>query len=256
MFTSIQLTDHYQASHRSLPNDPLQWQETTFKERLLLLVKIKGKLPDCPDFQPDQIRLQTAKLDFYQASGTNAYKLSHLTENAPNQYLFFANDKEIHWHDYTNQAIYNINATTGIHFDSPEMMMAYAKFFFHYVRGQLGRFVVVENANEVPWLASATDIDKLKLTNLVEPIIYQGKKADGREYLTATVIFKTALFKTDIAIALTEMPIQRQDDYTIYEETHCPGQLELLNEELLVEDLPITDNPYRDDLVIPMLTQE
>jgi hypothetical protein len=157
----------------------------------------------------------------------------------------------------TNAVIYSINELKpAIQLDSPSDLMAYARFFFHYVRGSLGSFLIADQLTDIPWRPDADENTKSAVAKLLQPMRYQGLQADGREYLTATVVFKNALFKTDIAIAPRSMIVRYGDDDsdTLLEEELCVGQLQLLNEDLLLEDLPIITDPHPDEFIKPSTT--
>ena len=142
--------------------------------------------------------------------------------------------------NWTNEPIYSVNERAPIKIDR-KTCLPYARFFFHYVRGQLGRFIIVEKPEEVVWLPNATEKEKADVNSRLMPITYKGIGRDNLITLTATVVFKNALFKTDIKIAPFEMDvfdaeINAPEHFTI-------GQMKLTNEDLLLEDLNIPVDP-------------
>lgn len=142
--------------------------------------------------------------------------------------------------NWTNEPIYRVNDKAPIKLDR-KTIIPYAKFFFHYVRGQLGRFIIVEKPEEVNWMAAATDEEKKKVNEKLLPVTYKGIGRDNLFTLTGTVVFKNALFRTDIKVAPMEMDaydgeLEENEHFTI-------GQMKLTNEELLLEDLNIPIDP-------------
>jgi hypothetical protein len=238
-----------------VPRDPIQhWMETTKAEKKQLLHDLRLAYPHFNDIKMDSMRLRVAGLPFYASSGFRCYRLTDLNKAAPNQYLFLARPGQVFWHDMTNTAIYSINEMTPtIELDSPANLMAYARIFFHYVRGYLGCFIMAAQLEDIPWRQDTDEKTKNDVYKLLQPMRYQGLRADGREYLTATVIFKNALFKTDIAIAPRAMSLRycEDDSDTFFEEELCVGQMQLLNEDLLAEDLPIIANPHPEEFTKP-----
>ncbi|NDE90985.1 MAG: hypothetical protein EB059_07610 [Alphaproteobacteria bacterium] len=125
--------------------------------------------------------------------------------------------------NWTNEVIYRVNDKAPIRLDRKNVI-PYAKFFFHYVRGQLGRFIIVEKPEEVAWLDNATPEEMQKVNDRLMPVTYKGIGRDNRYLLTASVVFKNALFKTNIRVA-------------------PDGLMELTDEELLLEDLNVPIDP-------------
>ena len=73
------------------------------------------------------------------------------------------------------------------------------------------------------------------------PVTYKGIGRDNLITLTATVVFKNALFKTDIKIAPFEMDVF--DPEVSAPEHFTIGQMKLTNEDLLLEDLNVPVDP-------------
>jgi hypothetical protein len=234
--------------NHQIPPDPLKWMEADMEAKQRLLRDLSSNTHmSLPPFRLDKIRLQMAELPFYKPAGFRAYRLTDLRREKPNQYLFLAREGDVYLHDFTNQTIYDINEIApGIRLDTLEHCMAYAKFFFYYVRGQLGSFIIAEIDENVPWLRQAKDHDKRAVRDLLQPLAYHGLKDDGRAYLSATVVFKNALFRTDIAIAPHAMTLFLRGEETdeVFQEEMTVGQMELLNEELLLENLPVAMEPH------------
>jgi hypothetical protein len=128
--------------------------------------------------------------------------------------------------NWTNGPIYQLNDLQLFRFSkSPR---TYIRCFFHLVRGELGRFIVLEDgddvAERVAWDPdqSETEIEKrrIEVEELVRPLERLSINAAGELVFSATVLFKNALFKTDVVIDPS-------------------SQLRLENEDLLLEELPV-----------------
>ncbi|NDG04512.1 MAG: hypothetical protein EB121_04090, partial [Alphaproteobacteria bacterium] len=164
------------------------------------------------------------------------YGLADLTKPEPNERYLLGKQGDLNLMDWTNEPIYRANEKAPIKLDRKNVI-PYAKFFFHYVRGQLGRFIIVEKPEEVRWLPQATEEDKAKVNALLMPVTYKGLNRFNQFTLTAVVVFKNALFRTNILVAPMEMDVP--DEETGEMEHMTIGQMKLVGEELLLEDLPM-----------------
>jgi hypothetical protein len=196
-----------------------------------------------PDITPVKLTdgktsVQVADLPFYDEF--RLYALSDSALPRPNTRYMLYKPGDVSLMDWTNEPIYSVNERAPIRVDRLTAI-PYAKFFFHYVRGQLGRFIIVEKPDEVVWLSGATDKEKADVAEHLMPVTWKGVGVDNLYTLTATMVFKNALFRTDIQIAPYEMDafdeeIGEQEHFTI-------GQMKLTNEELLLEELNVPIDP-------------
>jgi hypothetical protein len=188
---------------------------------------------------PETTKITVANLDFYQEY--KFYVIADTTLPAPNErYALAKGNTDITVMHWTNEPIYKVNELAPIILDR-KTVIPYAKFFFHYVRGQLGRFIIVEKPEDVRWLPNANDKEKADVAAKLMPVTYKGIGRDNLFTLTATVIFKNALFKTDIKIAPDQMEVFDAD--LGMNENFTLGQMKLTNEELLLEDLNVPVDP-------------
>ena len=109
----------------------------------------------------------------------------------------------------------------------------------------MGRFIIVESPEEVVWLPNAKAKEKAKVAARLMPLTYNGIDSEGLHTLTGTVIFRNALFRTDIKIAPSEM--NAPDHELGIKEHFTIGQIKLTNEELLFEDLNVPVDVESDD---------
>ena len=182
--------------------------------------------------------VQVADLPFYDEF--KLYALSDTTLPAPNTRYMLYKPGDVSVMNWTNEPIYSVNERAPIKVDL-KTCVPYAKFFFHYVRGQLGRFIIVEKPDEVVWLSNASDKEKADVASRLMPVTYKGIGRDNLMTLTATVVFKNALFKTDIKLAPFEMDVF--DPELGAPEHFTIGQMKLTNEDLLLEDLNVPIDP-------------
>ncbi|GAB0115560.1 hypothetical protein [Acidisoma sp. C75] len=144
--------------------------------------------------------------------------------------------------DGTNEPIYHQNERQAPLL-TPETAPLYARFFFHFVRGRLGHFVIVERVEDLPWAPDAPQAMRDEAADLLIPLTYLGIDAGGCIRLTSTVLFKNALFRTGIAIATR--PLRREIDEEAVDMTI--GQLALENETLLLEGLDVMQDQTADE---------
>lgn len=126
--------------------------------------------------------------------------------------------------NWSNEPIYALNAKLPIQLNE-ENVTDYAIFFLSYVRGKHGRFLVVQNVDDIAWKEEPPAPARKAIGDMLEPVSVVEQGNDGGFFLKATVVFKDSLFKTDIYI-------------------EADGQVNISNEELLVEDMPVIDDSF------------
>lgn len=198
------------------------------------------------NLSPETATVQVATLPFYEAF--TFYALSDRALLSPNTYYLLHKSSgsstdgaryqpgEIVLLDWTNEPIYNLNCRAPIKLDR-QSIVPYVKFFLHYVRGRLGSFSIVERIDDIAWQPTATDRDKACIAEKLMPATYQGVGPDQLLTVSATVVFRNALFRTDIKVAPRAMEVIDPD--LGIPEYFTIGQLKLTNEELLAEDLSV-----------------
>lgn len=109
--------------------------------------------------------------------------------------------------------------------DSAEGLMAYVRFFLAtVVSATHGRFLIVENAAGIEWPSGADPQMQMDFAARVTPLEFAGTRPDGRHAFRGTLLFRQALFATTVLV-------------------DADWQLELTDEVLLLEDLPILASP-------------
>ena len=186
----------------------------------------------------NRTQVQVAELPFYDEF--KLYALSDTTLPQPNTRYLLYKPGDVQMMNWTNEPLYSVNERAPIKLDR-KTIVSYAKFFFHFVRGQLGRFIIVEKPDEVTWLPNANANEKQDVNSRLMTVAYKGVGRDNLYTLTSTVIFKNALFRTDIKVAPYEMDVF--DPETNAPEHFTIGQMKLTNEELLLEELNVPIDP-------------
>ena len=125
--------------------------------------------------------------------------------------------------NWTNEPIYALNEKAPILLDETTVS-DYVRFFFTYVRGRHGRFIITETVEDVMWRDEPPPAARKAIGKMLEPL--QIVERDGGNFkLIARMMFKDSLFKTTINV---------QDS----------GLVNLSDEELLIEDMPVLDDTF------------
>ncbi|MCK9395824.1 MAG: SEC-C domain-containing protein [Methylobacter sp.] len=187
---------------------------------------------------PESSEVQAAVLPYYEEYRLFQYTDKTATPAAVYYYLYKSGDARLL--NWSNVPIYLLNQTGALKL-TEETVIDYAKFFFYFVRGYLGMFIIVEKPQDLIWLPEATNEEKAAVENHLMPVTNQGIDDHQRYVLTCSVFFKDALFRTDILIAQDAIKIF--DPETNEEEEQHRGQLTLTNEELLLEEQSVYLQP-------------
>lgn len=193
------------------------WQKMSQDESRRITEAVNPSIEPVP-FEAEQTMVRVQPLSFYID-----YKLYELTDfsavPAAKKYALYAPGKTPYVLSWTNQAIYDANAVAPVQLNA-QTVADYVRFFFHYVRGRHGRFLVVETVDDIKWQNDPPPQGRKAMAEILSPVTLTGQDADGGYDLTAFMVFKDALFKTSINV------------------TH-DGTVSLSNEELKVEGLPV-----------------
>lgn len=124
--------------------------------------------------------------------------------------------------DWTNGPIYAMNQKKLLQLDDSNVA-EYVRFFFTFVRGRHGRFLITESVDDIAWKDEPPPTARKAIGNLIEPARLTGTDPDGSYFLTVRMMFKDSLFKANVTV--------KPD-----------GQVSLSDEELVVEDMPVQDD--------------
>ena len=126
--------------------------------------------------------------------------------------------------NWTNAVIYGLNKTAPITL-SDENIGDYVRFFFSYVRGTEGKFTLAENVDDVAWKDDPSPSSRKAMGNMIVPLTLLEAHDNGDYNLEGTITFKNALFKAEIKVS-------------------SDGAVDITNQELLLEDLPVLDDIF------------
>ncbi len=192
----------------------LEWQTASDDQRTSLIDQLNpinskryvGKTTD----------IRSAHLPFYPDN----ISILHLTD--PNwgntfQTYYLEDNGSLHWLNGTSPPIHEVNAKAPIALDEANVL-AYLRFFFYFVQGSDGPFLIFESPEqpEIP-LINAVD-DKLELAFHAHPASYNGRDEDGKFWVAAIVWYGNALFEVRCQV-------------------HTGGMIEMMEDNLIVNGL-------------------
>ncbi len=174
-------------------------------------------------FDPNNVTVMIYNLPFY--AGYFLAEISRHDQNPPITRLAICNDKgAVHVLNWTNAPIFDLNRKVPIRLDE-ENMADYVRFFFNYVRGAHGRFLIIDSVDDIDWREEPAPAGRKALGKMIEPLQVKRREKDGTVVFLLSVIFKDSLFQAEAHL--------KPD-----------GMISLQNEELLVEDIPVADDLF------------
>ncbi len=162
-------------------------------------------------------------LSFYE--GYSLIEVSRHDQHPPIMRVAVSSDKgEVTVLNWTNEPIHKLNRTVPIHL-TEDSMLDYVRFFFTYVRGSHGRFIVIDSVDEIEWREEPAAAGRKALGKMIEPMLVKAREKDGTVVFSLSIVFKDSLFTAEAHL--------KPD-----------GFLSLHNGELLVEDIPVADDIF------------
>jgi hypothetical protein len=192
------------------------WQKLDSEKAARVLSEINPHLEPVP-FRFESTTLRSQKLSFYRD-----YELYELTDlsavPAARKYALYKHG-DVNVINWTNQAIYETNEKAPVDINA-RSVVSYIKFFFNYVRGRHGRFMIIETIDDIKWQIEPPLQGRKVMQEMLEPVHVVGEESDGTFTLAAFMVFKDSLFKTKIHV--------KKD-----------GLVSMSDEELKIEGMPV-----------------
>lgn len=196
-----------------------EWQKMDAQEKARLIEKINRHITPSP-FDPQTAGLRWHRLEFY--SGYDLYEISdHSVPQGVRKYAL-CNGEDVVMLDWTNQPIYETNKKAPLLLNDFNVS-DYLKFFFTYVRGRHGRFLIVEHVDEISWQLEPPPQGRKALQDMIAPVTLLSSDEAGTYNLECYMIFKDSLFKTHAHV--------QQD-----------GLVRLSEENLKIEGMPVVED--------------
>lgn len=124
--------------------------------------------------------------------------------------------------NWTNVPIYALNKKVPVQL-TDNNVADYARFFFAHVRGQQGRFLIIDTVDDIDWKEDPPASARKAIGKMLEELHITGRDTGGTWHLLGRMIFRDSLFQAHIHVT-------------------PDGQVSMSNEELLVDDMPIMDD--------------
>ncbi len=187
------------------------WQKLDSEKVLRILNEVNLHLEPIP-FSPESTTIRQQKLPFYRE-----YTLLELTDLSTvpgaRKYAIYK-PGDVNVINWTNQAIYETNEKTPILLDE-NTIVSYVKFFFNYVRGRHGRFLIIETIDDVRWQIEPPAQGRKVMQEMLAPVELESQDADGTFNLDAFMVFKDSLFKTKIHVKPDGLVSMSKEDLKI-----------------------------------------
>lgn len=188
-------------------------------EAAALLARINPAF-DLSDFTPGTAAVLTHGLSFYP--GYQFVEITDHSHSPAKTACAIYKDNTVVPLTWNNEPLYALNDSAPIVLND-KTVIDYAKFFFSYVRGRHGRFLIAENVDDIDWRDDPPPAARKAIAGMLVPLDITKKGEDGSYILKATMIFRDSLFAATITISPN-------------------GHVALSDEELLVEDMPVMDD--------------
>ena len=173
-------------------------------------------------FEANTTTVMVYDLPFYP--GYRFVDISNYQEHpSVHRYLIYK-PGEITVLNWSNEPIYQLNQNVPIQLNDSNVF-EYVRFFFTYVSGRHGRFIISENVDDIQWREEPPPAARKAIGQMIGPLKLLNKESDGTYNIEASMMFKDSLFKAQIHVKPN-------------------GLVSLSNEELVIEDMPVLDDVF------------
>lgn len=202
------------------------FQDTYIKlneNEVLDILQKTARVFDGISFHPENTVIMSRGLDFYP--GYKFYDMADHTHNPALRRFVLIKKDDVIILDFTNAPIYELNQAAPIYLNE-DTVHDYVRFFFNFVRGRHGRFLIVESLDDIAWREEPPPAARRSIGKLIMPLArISGDTDDGRFHLHAQMMFRDSLFSADITVSKD-------------------GLVQLSNEQLMIEDMPVLDDTF------------
>ncbi len=197
------------------------WQKLDSEKTVRILGEINPYLEPI-QFDPNTVTIRSQKLSFYKE-----YTFFELTDISAipgaRKYAIYK-PGEVNVINWTNQIIYEINEKAPILLNK-ESVSRYVRFFFNYVRGKHGRFLIIETIDDIRWQIEPPIQGRKVMQEMLEPIMLIDQNSEDVFNLEAFMIFKDSLFRTKIQVS-------------------SDGFVSMSDEDLKIEGMPVLQDSF------------
>ncbi len=202
----------------------LPWDEYDAEQTPRLVAEINTQMKDVK-FDDTYTTVRVQSVPFYAEHDlielTDATKTPALVRRA----IYKPGDFYIL--NWTNQPIYTANEKAPIIINEDNSAV-YVNFFFHFVKGRHGRFVLIDGPEQINWSEEPPEKGMAALRNMIKPLAVTDTEDDGTINLLSYMVFKDSLFRAKVQV--------KRD-----------GMVSLTDEALVVEGMPIIEDVVPDE---------
>lgn len=173
-------------------------------------------------FDPVETTVMAIDMSFYP--GYRFLEIADHSVSPPMQRFVIHGSEKFIVLDFSNEPIYAFNKELPIKLGE-DNVADYVRFFFTYVRGRHGRFLISESVDDINWKEEPPPAARKAIGKMLKDLSIKSVDEDGTYHMEATMMFKDSLFKSDVNVT-------------------AEGFVSLTDEELLVEDMPILDDTF------------
>jgi hypothetical protein len=192
------------------------WQKLDPERAARVLDDVNPHLEPVP-FSTSETTVRMQRLPFYK--DYVFYELTDLSAVPAARKYAVCKPGDVNVINWTNQTIYETNEKAPVVLDE-KSVVDYVKFFFNYVRGRHGRFLIIESIDDIRWQVEPPLQGRKVMQEMLEPVTLVGQDPEGTYNLEAFMVFKDSLFKTKVHV---------QPD----------GLVSMSEEELKIEGMPV-----------------
>lgn len=192
------------------------WQKVDHEIAARIVGEVNPFLEPVP-FNAESTTVRAMALPFYK--GYDFYELTDMSAIPAARKFVIYKPGDVNVVNWTNQVIYDVNEKAPIAL-TERNVTNYVKFFFGYVRGRHGRFLIIETIDDIRWQVEPPLQGRKVMQEMLTPVTLTDRDDDGTLHLEAYMVFKDSLFKTKIHV---------QKD----------GLVSMSHEELKIEGMPI-----------------
>ncbi|WP_370674002.1 ankyrin repeat domain-containing protein [Pleomorphomonas sp. PLEO] len=153
---------------------------------------------------------------------------------ANEQFVIVERNNNVTFLDWTNEPIYML-CERIFDISKGDAVRDYVRFFFHFVRGKLGRFQIVDSVDDILWSETARKRRKQSVEKMITPLTVTMEDMHGVT-LSASVVFGNALFKTNIYVTKRSIKFKINDSMN---RNQVRGVIDLMDEKLLARNLDV-----------------
>lgn len=201
------------------------WEEIDPEKMPRLVAEINRSLKD-RQFDANTTIGQRQELPWYAE-----YEFLELTDTSTSNPTFtrriIYRPEDFYILNWTNGPIYTANDKAPIIMNT-DIVGDYIKFFFNYVKGRHGRFVIIDNVDEIAWEGSVPAKGKEAVAKIIKPVTVTSVEDSGKITLVSYMVFKDSLFRANVHV-------------------ERDGMVSLSDEALVIEGMPIVEDVVPDE---------